>query len=190
MPGDNPESSALLREPVLRVRMSASRSKQILDANGTVIGAAECEHQSSGPTGWRRFPDLAEQTWAVRDGGGGVVRRIEGPQPDHPSSLMVTDKNGEEVGTITKPLTLAFWKRYDVESRGQTLGFLSFTLRTVYDAGGRAVATIEKRQGTGRQPQPPEYWITFREPLHDRLRSLAIAAAVYCASRPNSGGGY
>jgi hypothetical protein len=202
---------ALGRERILVLRYPPELSKrdcEMLDDHGNLVGSVvrvESEPEPK-PTRSRRVGRfglalLRGQTFEIRDRARRCVRRIEGPRAGHESELVVTDARGVEAGTIKDPEVLGFFdrvvlgvglgrKKYTLEAQGRPLGALTaWSARTsygssggrIYDTSGDQVASIWMR------PSPPwrstDYMIMLRQPLHEALRVLAIAASVYIVTK-------
>jgi hypothetical protein len=204
------ELGALGREGtlVLRYQSELSRDCEILDQYGKHIGSVARVEREPDPEplpsrlrGRFGLALLRGQTFEIRDPAGRCVRRIEGQRAGHESELVVTDPRGIEVGTITDPEGRGFFERvvlgiglarrkYTLVAQGHPLGSLTtWSARTSYGSTGGRVHDKSGNQAAAiwMRPSPrwrsTDYMIMLREPLHEALRILAIAATVYIVTK-------
>ena len=197
MAATNSGLGALGRESILVLRYPPDLSQRdcdLLDRDEKFLGSVvRVEGKTSrsllGPFG---LANLRCQTFEIRDGSGRCLHRIKGPSSKHEATLIVADPRGSEVGAIRRPdlgffgpLALGLGKRaYDLEGGGQRLGsmtrrFMALGAR-IYDTSGNQIARLSHSQTWAWRRS--HYIIQFFEPLHEVLRVLAIATAVWVRS--------
>lgn len=184
---------SLLTESVLVVNQKAkivelTNEYAIFDQGGTQIGSV----RQVGQTALRKVLRLVSSIdqflttkLEVADADGSVLLRLTRPAKIFKSRVIVSDRAGNEIGTIVQENMLGKI-RFGLVAGGRTVGSINAENWrawdfNIQDAAGNEVARIKKKwEGIVKNvfTTADNYVVNIPTPLEDPLRSLVVAAAL------------
>jgi uncharacterized protein YxjI len=183
----------LLGEPVLVVNQKTklielTNEYKVLDQEGQEIGAVRQVGQSTAKKALRlvgSFDQFMTHTYEIADADGDVLLKLTRPRKAFKSRFLVAGPQDVEIGQVVQENV--FGKiRFALEARGERVGSLNaqnwrawnFSIR---DGTDQEVARITKTfEGVARTvfTTADHYVVHIHRPLHEPLRSLALASAL------------